>query len=55
MKIACASGVTPFDAIETVGWAIPALVRGRLSMRDGELIGSPSGRVARFEEAIPLG
>lgn len=36
---------TPFDGHKTRGQAVATIVRGRIVMRDGELIGSPSGRV----------
>jgi len=51
MRSAC--GWTPFDGMEVVGFPVAALLRGRIAMRDGELIGPPTGRVVAFEE--PLG
>ena len=36
---------TPFDGHKTRGQAVATIVRGRIVMRDGELIGSPSGQV----------
>jgi dihydroorotase len=36
---------TPFDGHKTRGQAVATIVRGQIVMRDGELIGSPSGRV----------
>jgi len=36
---------TPFDGHKTRGLAVATIVRGRIVMRDGELIGAPSGRI----------
>jgi allantoinase len=36
---------TPFDGHKTRGQAVATIVRGKIVMRDGELIGSPSGQV----------
>jgi allantoinase len=36
---------TPFDGHKTRGQAVATIVRGRMVMRDGELTGSPSGRI----------
>jgi dihydroorotase len=36
---------TPFDGHKTRGQAVATIVRGQIVMRDGELIGSPIGRV----------
>lgn len=47
--IASRSGWTPFDGMKVKGWPVGTIVRGRLVMQDGELIGTPSGRLARFE------
>jgi dihydroorotase len=47
-----ACGWTPFDGMEVVGFPVAALLRGRLAMRDGELIDSPTGRVVAFEETL---
>jgi dihydroorotase len=50
MRSAC--GWTPFDGMEVVGFPVATLLRGRLAMRDGELVGPPSGRVVTFEETV---
>ncbi len=45
-------GWTPFDGVEATGWPMATLVRGRLVMQDGELIGSAQGRPVRFMETL---
>jgi dihydroorotase len=39
---------TPFDGREVVGWPVATVLRGRIVMRDGELLGPPSGEPVRF-------
>ena len=41
-------GWTPFDGHAVTGWPMATLVRGRVVMRDGELVGSPHGEPAAF-------
>ncbi|HYC73453.1 dihydroorotase [Brevundimonas sp.] len=50
--MATRSGWTPFDGFEATGWPMATIVRGRLVMRDGELIGSAHGRPVRFQETL---
>lgn len=45
-------GWTPFDGVEATGWPMATLVRGRVVMQDGELIGSAQGRPVRFMETL---
>lgn len=45
-------GWTPFDGVEATGWPMATLVRGRVVMKDGELIGSAHGRPVRFQETL---
>ncbi len=45
-------GWTPFDGVEATGWPMATLVRGRVVMQDGELIGSAYGRPVRFMETL---
>ena len=45
-------GWTPFDGMEATGWPMTTIVRGRVVMRDGELIGSAHGRPVRFMETL---
>ncbi|MFN3931703.1 MAG: dihydroorotase [Brevundimonas sp.] len=45
-------GWTPFDGFEATGKAVATIVRGRLVMKDGELVGSAHGRPVRFQETL---
>jgi dihydroorotase len=42
-------GWTPFDGMDVTGWPIATVVRGRVVMRDGELVGAPGGRPVAFD------
>ena len=50
--IASRCGWTPFDGMSVTGWPIATIVRGRIAMRDDQLLGAPSGNIVRFTEAI---
>ncbi|MBW8305206.1 MAG: dihydroorotase [Brevundimonas sp.] len=50
--MATRSGWTPFDGFEATGKAMATIVRGRVVMRDGELVGSAHGRPVRFQETL---
>ena len=43
---------TPFDGMSVTGWPIATLVRGRIVMRDDQLIGAPFGDLVRFAEVL---
>ncbi|MDI6625392.1 MAG: dihydroorotase [Brevundimonas sp.] len=45
-------GWTPFDGFEATGKAMATIVRGRVVMKDGDLIGSAHGRPVRFQETL---
>lgn len=45
-------GWTPFDGFEATGRAMATIVRGRVVMKDGELVGSAHGRPVRFQETL---
>ncbi len=45
-------GWTPFDGVEATGWPMATVVRGRVVMQDGELIGSAHGLPVRFMETL---
>lgn len=45
-------GWTPFDGFEATGKAVATVVRGRVVMRDGDLIGAAQGRPVRFQETL---
>ncbi len=42
-------GWTPFDGHAVTGWPMATVVRGRVVMRDGALVGSPEGQPAEFD------
>ena len=41
-------GWSPFVGTRVTGWPVATIVRGRAVMREDEVLGSPSGRLARF-------
>jgi len=47
-QIASRCGWTPFDGKRVTGWPVATVLRGRVIMRDGELLGSPDGQPLRF-------
>jgi len=51
MKTKC--GWTPFDGMEVTGWPKATIVRGRIVMREDELIGTPIGEPVRFQDTLP--
>jgi len=48
--VASKCGWTVYDGHELTGWPVGAMLRGAMIMRDGQLIGSPRGKRARFIE-----
>ena len=50
--MATRSAWTPFDGFEATGWPMATVVRGRVVMKDGELIGAAHGRPVRFQETL---
>ena len=38
---------TPFEGLRTRGAAVATIVRGRVVMRAGELVGEPNGQMVR--------
>jgi dihydroorotase len=50
--IASKCGWTPFDGIETTGWAAATIVRGRVVMRDGALVAPGKGEAVRFHATL---
>ncbi len=52
MWIASRCGWTPFDGMKVMGWPIMTVVRGRVVMRDDQLLGDPAGSPVRFLEAL---
>ncbi len=45
-------GWTPFAGMTVTGWPRMTVLRGRVIMREGDLIGPPSGRLVRFGETL---
>jgi dihydroorotase len=41
-------GWTPFDGMQVQGWPVATVVRGRVVMREAEVLGTPTGRPALF-------
>ena len=50
--IASRCGWTPFDGMQTTGWPIATVVRGRIVMRDGVLLALGSGAPIKFVETL---
>jgi dihydroorotase len=50
--IASKSGWTPFDGMETTGWPVATIIRGRIVMRDGALVLPGEGVPVRFLETL---
>lgn len=51
--IASRCGWTPFDGMTVTGWPMATVIRGRIVMRDDEVLGDPLGRPVRFQECYP--
>ena len=50
--MATRSGWTPFDGFETKGWPMATIIRGRVVMRDDEVVAEGSGEPVRFMETL---
>ena len=50
--IASRCGWTPFDGMKTKGWAVAAILRGQIVMRDFALTGEGLGQPLRFVETL---
>jgi dihydroorotase len=48
--IASRCGWTPYDGIETTGWPVATILRGRVVMRDDTVVDASSGQALRFLE-----
>jgi dihydroorotase len=46
--IASPCGWTPFAGMEVTGWPLATIIRGRLVMREDEVLGMPVGRLVSF-------
>jgi dihydroorotase len=47
-RIASRCGWTPFDGKDVLGWPVATVLRGRVVMREGDVLGEPSGQPIRF-------
>jgi dihydroorotase len=50
--MATRSGWTPFDGFEAKAWPIATIVRGRVVMRDDEVLAEGTGEPVRFLETL---
>ncbi len=50
--IASKCGWTPFDGMETTGWALATIIRGKTVMRDRALVLAGQGEPVRFTETL---
>jgi dihydroorotase len=50
--IASRAGWTPFDGVTVRGWPRATILRGRVVMREDELVGEPGGIPVRFAECL---
>jgi dihydroorotase len=50
--IASKSGWTPFDGMETTGWPVATIIRGRMVVRDGAVVLPGEGAPVRFLETL---
>jgi dihydroorotase len=48
-------GWSPFEGKPITGWPMATVIRGHVAMRDGALLGGPTGRPVRFAETLPHG
>ncbi|MGH6952418.1 MAG: dihydroorotase [Vitreimonas sp.] len=49
------AGWTPFDGFEATGWPMATIIRGKLVMKDGELVTPGAGEPLRFLETMQAG
>jgi dihydroorotase len=46
--IASPCGWTPFAGMPVTGWPVATIIRGRVVMREDEVLGAPEGRLVHF-------
>ncbi|MBN9319331.1 MAG: dihydroorotase [Caulobacterales bacterium 68-7] len=51
-QMATRSGWTPFDGFEAHGWPVATIIRGRVVMRDDEVVAPALGEPVRFLETL---
>jgi dihydroorotase-like cyclic amidohydrolase len=42
-------GWSPYAGVERAGWPVATILRGRVAWRDGEFVGTPTGRPVEFD------
>ena len=50
--MATRSGWTPFDGFEAKGWPMATVIRGKVVMRDDEIVAKGTGQPCRFVETL---
>jgi dihydroorotase len=50
--MATRSGWTPYDGMEVTGWPKATIIRGRVVMRDDEIVAEGQGKPVRFQETL---
>ncbi|OYX04350.1 MAG: dihydroorotase [Caulobacter vibrioides] len=50
--MATRSGWTPYDGMEVTGWPKATIIRGRVVMRDNEVVAEGQGKPVRFQETL---
>jgi dihydroorotase len=50
--LASKCGWSPFEGARVTGWPVATVIRGRIVMREDELIGEPGGEPVRFLETL---
>ena len=50
--LASKCGWSPFEGTRVTGWPVAAVIRGRIVMREDELLGQPEGAPVRFLETL---
>ena len=50
--LASKCGWSPFEGMMVTGWPKATVIRGRVVMREDELLGEPAGRPVRFQETL---
>jgi dihydroorotase len=50
--MATRSGWTPFDGLEVTGWPKATIIRGKVVMRDDEIVAPSQGKPVRFQETL---
>jgi len=51
-QMATRSGWTPFDGFKARGWPMATIIRGRVVMRDDEIVAPGLGQPVRFQETL---